>query len=135
VGCGSSGGGGAAPLAFVGEPSLQLPTMPSGYATHWRFSPSALARGSNAAEIQVMGLDGAPLSGWQVSLVPWMPAHGHGTSVAAHVHEVSPGVYVAQPLYLYMGGRWELRTTLAPPLATTEASATTETVVPSFDIR
>jgi hypothetical protein len=108
--------------------------MPSGFTTHWRFSPAELTRGSNAAEIRATAQDGSPLAGWNVAVVPWMPAHAHGTSVKARVDEVSPGVYVVQPLFLYMGGRWELRTTFAAPSATTEKSLTAETVAPAFDL-
>ena len=146
VGCGSSTPQTGVP-AFVGEASLRLQTIPSAFTSSWRFSPPEPARGSNAAEITLTDHDGLPLAGWKVSVVPWMPAHAHGTSVVAAVEEVSGGVYVVQPLYLYMGGHWELRTTFEPVFPATSAGplggagttagevVSSETVVPALDIR
>lgn len=133
VGCGSSDPEAVAP-SFVGDASLRVETSPSAFTSSWRFSPSEPRRGSNAAEISLTDRDGLPLSGWKVSVVPWMPAHAHGTSVAARVDEIAAGVYVVQPLYLYMGGRWELRTTLDGSKVIS-GGGSSEIAVPAFDIQ
>lgn len=119
-----------APVVFAGDAVLTLASTPSGWTTAWRFSPSQPVRGFNAAELTVHGVDGEPLLGLVVKALPWMPAHGHGTSAKALVTERGEGVYVIDPVYYYMGGHWELRTSLA---ATVTAPA--EDVTPSFDIK
>lgn len=117
------------PVVFDGPPLLMLPAGDSGWVTAWRFSPAVPRRGFNAAEIGVYASDGTPLAGLHLAVVPWMPAHAHGASVKAEVEETAPGTYVVQPLYLYMGGRWELRTSLAR-----ETEAEAATLAPAFDI-
>jgi len=119
-----------APVVFAGDASLVLASMPSGWTTAWRFSPPRPVRGFNAAEVTVRGGDGTPLLGLLVEALPWMPAHGHGTSAKAIVTEQGEGVYVIDPVYFYMGGHWELRTSLAAA-----DTVMAEDVTPSFDIR
>ncbi len=59
----------------------------------------------------VLTLDGetsVALEGAIVTLSPWMPAHGHGSSAVDAVEE-APGLYVAEPVRLTMPGIWQLR--------------------------
>jgi len=72
------------------------------------------------------------MSGYTLSVVPWMPAHGHGASVAPTVNETSPGVYVAAPLDFYMSGNWQLLTTITGPADA--AAAFHDSAQPSVDI-
>jgi hypothetical protein len=53
---------------------------------------------------------GEPADDLILQVVPWMPAHGHGTSARAVVRSQGDGFYLIRPVYLYMSGRWELRT-------------------------
>jgi hypothetical protein len=55
---------------------------------------------------------GAPVDGLDVAMVPWMPAMGHGSSIAPTVTAAGGGRYVVDDVSLFMPGRWELRTTL-----------------------
>lgn len=50
---------------------------------------------------------GAPLEGATLTFVPFMPAHGHGTSQPTVVEEIGGGAYRATVFY-NMVGRWEL---------------------------
>ena len=57
---------------------------------------------------------GAPVTGAAVSVLPWMPDHGHGTSVKAVVTESAstPGQYALEPLYFFMAGYWTVTITV-----------------------
>ncbi|HWE28725.1 MAG TPA: FixH family protein [Polyangia bacterium] len=57
---------------------------------------------------------GAAVSGATISVLPWMPDHGHGTSVHAVVTEVAgaPGQYALEPLYFFMAGYWTVTLTI-----------------------
>ena len=111
--CGAGGEPAAPPMSFGAEPDQTL-TSDSGALTVavW-FAPDPPSAGSDAAQIAFMDAGGAAVSGLDLSVVPWMPAHGHGTSVNPTVTETAPGVFVATPLYLFMPGSWELRMTIA----------------------
>ena len=56
---------------------------------------------------------GAPVAGLTLTIVPFMPAHGHGASVDPTVSETAPGIYVATPLDFFMAGNWELMTAIS----------------------
>jgi hypothetical protein len=44
-----------------------------------------------------------------ISAVPWMPDHGHGTSIVPTVTpKGSDGQYTINPLYLFMAGLWQV---------------------------
>jgi len=38
---------------------------------------------------------------------PWMPQHGHGTSLVSVTNQGN-GLYTLQPMYMYMAGIWEI---------------------------
>ena len=69
---------------------------------------------------------GSPRDGLDLSVVPWMPAMGHGASTAPTVSAEGDGRYVISDVELFMPGTWELRTQIT---GTTDDSA-----APSFDI-
>ena len=110
-------------LSFAAEPN-QTVTSDSGALTiAVRFSPQAPIAGSDAAQLTFADAGGAAVSGLDLTVVPWMPAHGHGTSVDPTVTETSPGVFVATPLYLFMPGSWELRMTTSGSVDDTAKAA------------
>jgi hypothetical protein len=67
-----------------------------------------------------------PVEGLSISVVPWMPAMGHGTSVTPTVSPLGAGVYDVSNVYLFMPGEWQLRTTLA--------GGANDSAVPSFTV-
>lgn len=68
-------------------------------------------RGVICAELRVVDVNGAPRDGLTVDVVPWMPAHGHGSNVVPVVTPRGEGVYRVASLDLSMPGTWELRFT------------------------
>lgn len=118
VGLTACGGGGDTgptdvPLVFPASPLIATASDGGNYTVELRSSPQPPVRGSDAVEMRLTDAGGAPATGLAITVVPWMPAHGHGTSVQPTVTEMEPGVYVATPVYLYMAGAWQLRTTIA----------------------
>lgn len=101
-----------APLLFSGAPA-ETTTSKRGQLSidiRWSWSPPVV--GYDASEMTLTDGTGAPVTGLTLTIVPWMPAHGHSASVAPTVSETSPGVYVAAPLDFYMSGTWQLLTTI-----------------------
>jgi hypothetical protein len=74
----------------------------------------APARGANPFDIEIIRVDdGAAVGGLSLTLTPWMPAMGHGTSVRSTVTEVGLGRYRADNVYFFMPGLWELRISIS----------------------
>jgi hypothetical protein len=101
----------APPMSFAAAPDQTLVSDTGALRIEVRFSPRPPAVGSNAVQLSFTDTSGASASGLGLVVVPWMPAHGHGTSVDPTVTETAPGTFVASPLYLFMPGSWELRMT------------------------
>jgi YtkA-like len=76
-----------------------------------RSAPDPLVRGQNVGQITISDANGQPVDGLTLTVLPWMPAHGHGTSVQPAISSSGVGVFIANPLYLFMAGQWELRMT------------------------
>jgi len=43
-----------------------------------------------------------------IEIVPWMPAHEHGTSGQTIIKEIGKGVYSVEGVHLSMPGLWEI---------------------------
>jgi hypothetical protein len=70
----------------------------------------APVRGDNPFDIEILRVeDEIGIQGLQLTVTPWMPAMGHGTSVRSTVTEAGDGHYRADDVYLFMPGLWELR--------------------------
>jgi hypothetical protein len=96
--------------ASVDASSPQVVVTESGrFATTLSWSSGVPVKGNNRVELRLTTRDNAPISGATVTLLPWMPAHAHGTSVKPTVVETAPGVFSATSVYLYMAGQWQLR--------------------------
>jgi hypothetical protein len=67
-------------------------------------------RGLSTVDLEIVDAQsGEPQDGLELSVVPWMPAMGHGTSVKPALEAVGGGHYVVSNVNLYMGGAWDLR--------------------------
>ena len=97
-------------------------SVPAGVIA-FKAAPAQPVVGYDAAQLAISDPSGSPVSGLSLSIVPWMPAHGHGTSVNPTVTETAPGIFVATPLYLFMPGSWELRMTIAGSVDDTAKAA------------
>ena len=112
----SAGDAAAPPDSFSGAPLVTVATDAGKANIAIRTSPSPPTRGVNTIELSITDAHGAPVDGLTLTIVPWMPAHGHGASVKPSLTPLGHGVYLAHDVDLYMPGRWELRTTLSGPI-------------------
>jgi len=73
-------------------------------------TPAPPDRGENTWVVMVTDSEGAPISDADLEVVPWMPDHGHGSSVVVEVEAMqTPGEYRLSPIDLFMAGLWEVR--------------------------
>jgi YtkA-like len=100
------------PLVQVADVASQSGAYEIAMLAH---SPSP-ARGDHSLELVVTSAqDSSPIDGLSLTLVPWMPAMGHGASVVPTVTPLGDGAYELDNVDLFMAGLWELRTTFASP--------------------
>lgn len=113
-GCGGQAGEPTAPaLVFPGAPALAVASASRQLGIDVWWSPQQPTVGYAAAQLAIHDAGGAPVTGLALTIVPFMPAHGHGASVDPQVSETAPGVYVATPLDFFMAGHWELMTAIS----------------------
>jgi hypothetical protein len=92
-----------------------------------RTSPQPPVEGVIEAQLTVtLASTGKPVDGLTITVVPWMPSMGHGTSVVPTVSATGNGTYLVDQVSLTMGGEWELRLTFD---GTVE-----DTAAPAFDV-
>ena len=115
-GCGGETTTPAPSFTFASTPDQTLTSDSGALRIAVHFAPSPPVVGSDAVQLAFTDASGAAISGLALTVVPWMPAHGHGTSVDPTVTEMTPGTFVASPLYLSMPGSWELRMTTSGSL-------------------
>jgi hypothetical protein len=120
-------GGAAGPVTFSAAPLTSM-TSESGDLTieirTWPAQPPP--RGLDAVELRITGKDGAPVDGLKIDVLPWMPAMGHGASVAPTVTAVGDGRYQIDDVDFFMPGEWVLKTSIA--------GGSTDAVTPDFQI-
>ena len=102
----------SAPLVFPGSPAATVASVSGHLSIGIWWSPAQPIVGYDATQLAISDANGSPVSGLALTIVPWMPAHGHGASVQPTVVEAAPGIYVATPLDFFMAGEWELRTAI-----------------------
>jgi hypothetical protein len=133
---------GSAAVSSESFPANALESMTSqngSYRVEVRTAPQPPSRGAQSVEYTLTRSDtGEVAPGLSLSVVPWMPAMGHGTSLVPSVSEAAPGVYVATNVGWYMPGQWVLRTTIVDPAAGSDGDvdggAAGDYVEPSFQI-
>jgi hypothetical protein len=89
-------------------------------------SPQPPERGQLEGKLVLTDLTGAHVEGVTLTVTPWMPEHGHGSSVVPTVDPDGMGGFVISNLFLAMPGTWQLRVDVS--------GAVTDELVPSFDI-
>jgi hypothetical protein len=128
VGCGGQPATPPAPvLEFPGAPALTVASASGQLSIGVWWSPAQPAVGYDAAQLAITDATGAPVTGLALTIVPWMPAYGHGASFEPTISETTPGIYVATPLDFFMAGNWELMTAIA--------GAIDDSAQPSVDVR
>ncbi len=92
-------------------------------------NPNPVFKGNNAWTIQVVDKSGAPVTGASITVKPFMPDHGHGSSIIPQVTAGSdPGSYDISLLNLFMPGIWTVTivvTTGTAPSTVTDQSVFT----------
>lgn len=78
-------------------------------------TPAPPQKQSNALVLQVVDAAGMPVDGATLSVTPFMPDHGHGSSVKPTVTPMGGGVYDVANVYLPMPGLWRLTVTVQLP--------------------
>ena len=114
---------------FSGAPSQTLASASGRRTVDVWIWPPTVRRGVDAVRYRIVDAAGAPLDGATVTATPWMPAHGHGTSVRPTVTARGDGVYDIDSVLFFMDGRWELRSEIVAPAQDSDA------VTATFDVR
>jgi hypothetical protein len=128
IGCGGSAdGAGGGPVTFDSTP-FQTVHSDSGALLLAVYAQAGHppTRGVNALRFLVTDAKGAPVDGVQLTVSPWMPDMGHGSSVVPKVTPAGVGAFVLTDLYFAMPGRWDLISNFAGPIA--------DAAKPSFQI-
>lgn len=127
----------SAPLVFPGSPAATVASASGHLSIEIWWSPAQPIVGYDATQLAISDAKGSPVSGLALSIVPWMPAHGHGASVQPTVTEASPGMYVATPVDFFMAGEWELRTAITNAVdgGSTDAGMSDDSVNPTVNVR
>ena len=114
-------------VEFPDAPTATVSSSSGALTADVRTAPSQPpTRGVSSVRMTLKRSDGTPITGAALTVVPWMPAMGHGTSVVPTVTEEGDGSYRVDDVDMFMPGVWELRTTVS--------GATEDQVVPSFQI-
>lgn len=72
-------------------------------------APTPPAKGDNDWTIEVLDASSTPMDGISLDITPFMPDHGHGTTVNADITPTQEaGTYDVNPVNLWMPGYWEI---------------------------
>jgi hypothetical protein len=72
-------------------------------------NPGPPAKGNDVWNLMVTDTaTGAPQPSLSLSVLPFMPDHGHGSSVDAQITNGGAGNYTVTPLYFFMPGVWRI---------------------------
>ncbi len=92
-------------------------------------APAPPTMGNNVWTIKVTDAQDAPVSGATITLKPYMPDHGHGSSIVPQVMPMTAeGTYQVTLIDLFMPGIWQNTFTITP------ATGPVQTVVFTFCI-
>ncbi len=79
-------------------------------------TPAPPAKEANAWTLEVTDdVSKAAITGAQLTVTPFMPDHGHGSSHAPIVNEKGAGKYEVNDVYLTMPGLWRTTISVARP--------------------
>jgi hypothetical protein len=77
--------------------------------------PAPPSKGANTWTIQVTDAHGTPVAGAAISVKPFMPEHGHGSSATPIVTpKGADGTYQVTNIELFMAGLWQITFTVTP---------------------
>jgi hypothetical protein len=84
-------------------------------------NPAPPIRGQNDWTLEVLDGSGQPVSGAKITVTPFMPDHGHGTTKPT-ISEIGGGKYDAAAIYMYMPGLWQVTVDVTMPTGMTTSS-------------
>jgi hypothetical protein len=99
------------PRASPYTPGLTRPSQHGKFVAQLQKSdPAPPAKGDNTWDIRLVDATGEPVEGARIDVMPFMPDHGHGTSIDAVVTPASSGggQYSISPINLWMPGLWQV---------------------------
>lgn len=98
-------------------------TLPNGSVVRLvAATPAPPAKGDNTWTVELVDGAGKPVSGATLTVVPFMPDHGHGTATApTATPEGAPGKYRISNMNLPMAGYWDI--TLSVTVGATKSDA------------
>lgn len=70
--------------------------------------PNPVFKGDNDWKVTVVDASGADVTGATLTAKPFMPDHGHGSSIVPTVTELGGGAYDVDHLNLFMPGIWQV---------------------------
>ena len=89
-------------------------------------NPAPPAKYNNTWTIKLLDGAGHPVTDATMTAMPFMPRHGHGTSIVPTVTNNGDGTYGVGILYFFMAGLWQVT------LQVTQSSAGADTGIFSF---
>jgi hypothetical protein len=98
------------------------------FEAHLTPDPNPPVTGNNTFDMHLMDANGEAVSGATVTVEPWMPAHGHGSSEEPKVEEKMDGMYTITDVVFTMPGHWEVRIDVSH-------HATDDRLVSSYDVQ
>src|SRR5262245_4760512 len=127
LGCGGGADSADAGLSFAATPTQTVQSQSGALtsAVHAQAGHTP-ARCINAFRFVITDSTGAPVEHLQVTVSPFMPFMGHGSSVTPAVAAEGGGSYVVTNVVFPMAGHWDLNTNFTGPV--------TDAAKPSFDI-
>ena len=78
-------------------------------------TPAPPAKLTNTMTFQLLDAANLPVDGASVSVVPFMPDHGHGSAIKPSVTPKGGGLYAVTNLYYPMPGLWRVTVTIQMP--------------------
>lgn len=109
------------PRAQTYKPGIEQDgSMGQMHFTLLKSDPTPMIKGTNTWQLGLTDTSGNPVTNADITITPYMPDHGHGTSIIAKA-TAKDGGYELTPLYLFMGGIWEV--TIAAKTDTLDDSA------------
>jgi hypothetical protein len=97
------------PSSFPPEALTTVASTSGALQIALRSVPDPPVRGQNVGQLTLTDGNGQPIDGVTVQVLPFMPSHGHGTSEAVGITDQGGGVFIANPLYLFMAGEWQIQ--------------------------
>ena len=76
-------------------------------------TPSSPTKGNNEWIVSVQDAQGAPMDGLTIAIAPYMPDHGHGSSITPQIAPLGGGKYDVTLINLFMPGIWTITFTLS----------------------